>query len=114
MRKSLVLVMFAMIGLGLTAVGSSASPVPSTKAASAVLTAKASSCSYAAIAPHLYKFGVLTVATDSRAYEPWFDNNTPSNGKGYESAVAYAVAKQLGFSKSQVKWTVEPDRKSVV
>ena len=108
MRKTLVLVMFAVIGLGLTAVGSSASPVPSTKAASAVLTAKASSCSYAAIAPHLYKVGVLTVATDSPAYEPWFDNNTPSNGKGYESAVAYAVAKQLGFSKSQVKWTVEP------
>ena len=50
----------------------------------------------------------MTVATDSPAYEPWFDNNTPSNGKGYESAVAYAVAKQLGFSKAQVKWTVEP------
>jgi polar amino acid transport system substrate-binding protein len=46
--------------------------------------------------------------TCTKAYEPWFDNNTPSNGKGYESAVAYAVAKQLGFSKSQVKWTVEP------
>ena len=51
---------------------------------------------------------MLTVATDSPAYDPWFENNTPSNGKGYESAVAYAVAKQLGFPKSQVKWTVEP------
>jgi len=48
------------------------------------------------------------VATDSPAYPPWFESNTPSNGKGYESGVAYAIAQQLGFSKSQVKWTVEP------
>ena len=41
--------------------------------------------------------GVLTVGTDSPAYDPWFSNNDPTNGKGYESAVAYAVAKQLGF-----------------
>ena len=36
--------------------------------------------------------GTLTIGTDSPAYEPWFANNDPSNGKGYESAVAYAVA----------------------
>jgi len=48
--------------------------------------------------------GVLTIATDNPAYSPWFDSNKPSNGKGYESAVAYAVAKQLGYSASQVKW----------
>lgn len=48
--------------------------------------------------------GVLTIATDNPAYSPWFDSNKPSNGKGYESAVAYAIAKQLGYSASQVKW----------
>ena len=48
--------------------------------------------------------GVLTIATDNPAYAPWFDSNKPSNGKGFESAVAYAVAKQLGYSPSQVKW----------
>ena len=48
--------------------------------------------------------GVLTIATDNPAYSPWFDNNTPSNGKGYESAVAYAVAKQLGFDAADVVW----------
>ena len=32
----------------------------------------------------------------------------PYSGKGYESAVAYAVAQQLGFTKAQVKWTVVP------
>jgi polar amino acid transport system substrate-binding protein len=51
---------------------------------------------------------VLTVATDQPVYPPWFDNNKPSDGKGYESAVAYAVAAQLGFSQSQVKWAYEP------
>jgi polar amino acid transport system substrate-binding protein len=56
----------------------------------------------------LYKSGQLTVATDSPAYAPWFDNNDPSDGKGFESAVAYAVAGQLGFSASEVKWVVEP------
>ena len=52
--------------------------------------------------------GQLTVGTDSPAYEPWFVDNDPSNGKGFESAVAYAVAQQLGFSKDQVKWIKVP------
>jgi polar amino acid transport system substrate-binding protein len=56
--------------------------------------------------------GTITVATDQPAYDPWFSNNDPSNGKGFESAVAYAVAKKLGFSKQQVKWVVEPFNKS--
>ncbi|HTW10642.1 MAG TPA: ABC transporter substrate-binding protein [Acidimicrobiales bacterium] len=50
---------------------------------------------------------MLTVATDDPAYEPWFANNTPSNGKGYESAVAYGVASLLGFDHSKVKWVTE-------
>ncbi len=54
-----------------------------------------------------YQSGVLTVATDNPAYAPWFEHNTPSNGKGFESAVAYAVASLLGFKKSQVKWVTE-------
>jgi polar amino acid transport system substrate-binding protein len=56
--------------------------------------------------------GTLTVATDSPAYDPWFSHNDPSNGKGYESAVAYAVAKQLGFDRSSVTWVKEPFNKS--
>jgi polar amino acid transport system substrate-binding protein len=67
-----------------------------------------SACSNAGIQDELYQKGVLTVATDQPAYTPWFDNNQPSNGQGYESAVAYAVAAQLGFSHSQVKWAYEP------
>jgi polar amino acid transport system substrate-binding protein len=52
--------------------------------------------------------GVLTVATDKPAYPPYFENDDPTNGEGFESAVAYAIGKQLGYSKEDVKWTVEP------
>lgn len=48
--------------------------------------------------------GVLTIGTSDPAYEPWVVDNDPSNGKGFESAVAYAVAQQLGFSQDQVEW----------
>lgn len=50
------------------------------------------------------KAGALTVATDDPAYEPWFSDNDPTNGKGFESAVAYAVAGRLGYTKDQVSW----------
>src|SRR3712207_5458401 len=49
--------------------------------------------------------GTLTIGTDSPAYEPWFVENDPTNGQGFESAVAYAVAEELGFSKDEVTWT---------
>jgi polar amino acid transport system substrate-binding protein len=52
----------------------------------------------------LVKPGTLTIATDDPAYDPWFSDNKPSNGKGFESAVAYAVADKLGFSKNKVTW----------
>jgi polar amino acid transport system substrate-binding protein len=52
--------------------------------------------------------GQLTVATDKPAFPPYFEDNDPTNGKGFESAVAYAIADQLGFQKDEVKWTVVP------
>jgi polar amino acid transport system substrate-binding protein len=52
--------------------------------------------------------GKFTVATDKPAYEPWFVDDEPSNGKGYESAVAYAVAEKLGFAAGEVTWIVVP------
>jgi polar amino acid transport system substrate-binding protein len=50
----------------------------------------------------------LTVATDEPAFPPYFIDNDPTNGKGFESAVAYAIAGQLGYKKPDVKWVVEP------
>ena len=50
---------------------------------------------------------MLTVATDNPAYPPYFEDNDPTNGEGFESAVAYAIGDQLGYPKAKVKWTEE-------
>ena len=63
-------------------------------------------CTPAKLATHTK--GELTVATDKPAYPPYFENDEPANGKGFESAVAYAIGKQLGYPKGKIKWTVEP------
>jgi len=52
--------------------------------------------------------GKLTIGTDSPAYPPYFVDDDPSNGEGFESAVAYAVAEGLGFAPQDVIWTVVP------
>jgi polar amino acid transport system substrate-binding protein len=104
MRRVALVALAATAAAGLAACGSSAAP-----GASGGTTAGSSgSCSYASIQPELYQKGVLTVATDKPAYPPWFESNDPANGKGYESAVAYAIAKQLGFKPAQVRWAYEP------
>ncbi|MFI5844096.1 ABC transporter substrate-binding protein [Catenuloplanes sp. NPDC051500] len=48
--------------------------------------------------------GKLTIGTDQPAYEPWFKDDKPENGEGFESAVAYAVAGALGYAKDDVVW----------
>ena len=55
-----------------------------------------------------FKDGMLTVGTDSPAYPPYFEDNDPSTGKGFESALAYEIADRLGFSRSEVEWAVVP------
>ena len=52
--------------------------------------------------------GKLTVATDKPAFPPYFVDDDPTNGEGFESAVAYAIAGKLGFSEPDVEWVVEP------
>ena len=52
--------------------------------------------------------GKLTVATDKPAFPPYFVDDDPTNGEGFESAVAYAIAEQLGYSEADVDWVVEP------
>ncbi|MFJ3444485.1 ABC transporter substrate-binding protein [Streptomyces sp. NPDC086081] len=56
--------------------------------------------------------GKLTIATDEPAYEPWFKDDDPANGKGFESAVAYAVAERLGYGKDKVVWQTVPFNKA--
>jgi polar amino acid transport system substrate-binding protein len=69
-------------------------------------TATAGGCKAGQLPTH--SKGVLTVATDKPAYPPYFEDDEPANGEGFESAVAYAIGKQLGYPAAKVKWTVEP------
>ncbi|WP_380055455.1 ABC transporter substrate-binding protein [Falsihalocynthiibacter sp. SS001] len=48
---------------------------------------------------------VLTIATGNPAYFPWVIDNDPTTGEGFEAAVAYEVAKRMGFEKDAVEWT---------
>jgi polar amino acid transport system substrate-binding protein len=111
MRQMTVAAMAAIAVLAVSAgLGGCASEGSSSSAAPAGGTSSsaAASCTNSAIQGQLYAKGQLTVATDKPVYPPWFVDNKPTNGQGYESAVAYAVAAQLGFSKSQVTWAYEP------
>jgi polar amino acid transport system substrate-binding protein len=74
--------------------------------ASTTTTEQGSACAKDQLA--LTTPGQLTVGTDKPAFPPYFEDDDPTNGKGFESAVAYAVADQLGFAKNEVKWTVVP------
>jgi polar amino acid transport system substrate-binding protein len=58
--------------------------------------------------------GTLTIATDDPGFlfPPWILKHDPTSGKGYESAVAYEVAKRLGFTPDEVKWVTVPFNKS--
>ena len=77
-------------------------------------TTAAASCDKADL--NLVSDGQLTVGTDNPAYPPWFGGeekapwkiSDPRSGQGFESAVAYAVAEKLGFSKDEVKWIRVP------
>ena len=95
-RRSLLV----LTGLTLTVAATACAPKSNT-------TAPAATASCAKDKLHLTTPGKLTVATDNPAFEPWFKHNKPSNGQGYESAVAYAVADKLGFAKTDVTWTTE-------
>ncbi|MFJ2558201.1 MULTISPECIES: ABC transporter substrate-binding protein [unclassified Streptomyces] len=68
--------------------------------------ASASACASGGLATETE--GKLTVGTDKPAYAPWFQDDDPASGKGFESAVAYAVAKALGYGRSQVVWQTVP------
>jgi len=48
--------------------------------------------------------GKLTIGTGNPAYSPWVENDAPESGEGFEAAVAYAVAEELGFDAANVAW----------
>ncbi|HEX4679188.1 MAG TPA: ABC transporter substrate-binding protein [Gaiellaceae bacterium] len=107
MHKRLLLLLTTVAALAAVAVSASVAATPTASVAAAASCATVTN-------------GQLTVGTDNPAYPPWFGGgsksswkiNDPSTGKGYESAVTYAIAKQLGYSKANVKWTYVPFNKA--
>ncbi|MGI5453880.1 ABC transporter substrate-binding protein [Streptomyces sp. CA-249302] len=98
----------ATIALLATAVG--CAPQPEDKASDKASGSAGNTCAKGKLAT--LTSGKLTIATDEPAYEPWFKDDKPANGEGFESAVAYAVAKQLGYDKSAVVWQSVPFNKA--
>ncbi|MGH8775424.1 MAG: transporter substrate-binding domain-containing protein [Jiangellaceae bacterium] len=52
--------------------------------------------------------GTLTIATDEPVFEPWFVDDDPANGEGFEGAIANAVAEQMGYAQDDVEWVRVP------
>ena len=90
-KKSLIFAVSLARAFGLTACSKS----ESTDVASA-------SCDKADLAT--VTAGKLTIATGEPAYYPWIIDDKPETGEGFEGAVAYAVAKQLGYTNDEVVW----------
>ncbi|MFF4485851.1 ABC transporter substrate-binding protein [Streptomyces sp. NPDC001544] len=101
-------VVAATTALLATAVG--CAPQPEEKAAADPSASAAKSCAKGKLATKTS--GKLTIATDEPAYEPWFQDDKPASGKGFESAVAYAVAQRLGYGKNAVVWQSVPFNKA--
>jgi polar amino acid transport system substrate-binding protein len=110
MRKRVIL-----IAVAVAALAAAAAAVSQSSAARPAATA-AQVCTGSEL--NLVHSGQLTIGTDNPAYPPWYAGggtkgsswkiNNPATGKGYESAVAYAIAAKLGLGKGQVKWTYIP------
>jgi polar amino acid transport system substrate-binding protein len=113
-RRQLCLVALAAVATAMAGCGGGGTSPTTTASSSA-----GASCAKSQLT--LVKPGQLTVGTDNPAYPPWYAGGTkssfwkindPSTGKGFESATVYAVAKQLGFSPSEVHWTYVPFNRS--
>lgn len=96
MNRAPLLVTVAVAGLALTACSttSDAATEPSASAAA--------SCDKATLATQ--ESGTLTIATGNPAYEPWVKDDDPESGEGFEAAVAYAAAEQLGYEPEDITW----------
>jgi polar amino acid transport system substrate-binding protein len=103
--RLLLLLLIGLLSLGVAACGDDdEDSAGSSNEPAATATEAADACDPAGL--ELETDGVLTVGTDKPAYPPYFEDDDPSNGKGFESAVAYAIADELELDR--VEWTVVP------
>ena len=113
MTRKLLIIVFAALALAASGCGSSSSSSGSNSTPAGGTTADP--CAVGSL--QTLTSGTLTIGTDNPAYSPYFTggpghewkgqyNNDPYTGKGFEDAVAYAVAEKMGFTQQQVKWAV--------
>ena len=100
MRRSPLVLIPVAAAMLLAACGSSTSPSSSPSGSST--TSASATCTPASL--QTLTAGKFTVATGNPAYSPWVIDDKPESGKGFESAVTYAVAKKLGYADSDVVW----------
>ncbi|MEV6590461.1 ABC transporter substrate-binding protein [Streptomyces acidicola] len=101
---------YAAAAVALLAVAVGCAPQPEDNASDKASGSTQETCSKGELSTETT--GKLTIATDKPAYEPWFKDDDPAGGEGFESAVAYAVAKQLGYDKADVVWQTVPFNKA--
>ena len=121
--KSAVVVLFAVLAAACTSGGgaTSAPSLAASASASAETSPPASASADVCAKDSLptKTAGTLTIGTDNPAYPPYFqipegtatapwELGDPTNGEGFESAFAYALAEQLGFAEDEVAWIVVP------
>ncbi|GGS80492.1 ABC transporter substrate-binding protein [Nonomuraea spiralis] len=94
-----------LLAIGVLAVGAVACAPADQPASPATATGSSTAAACAKEQLKLVNAGKLTVGTDKPAYEPWFKDDDPNNGQGFESAVAFAVAGELGFDRTEVQWS---------
>ena len=100
--RYLLALLIGLLALTGAACGSDDDEEPAAEATAASTAQAADACAPDQLA--LVSSGTLTVGTDKPAYPPYFEDDDPANGKGFESAVAYAIADKLGLADN-VKWT---------
>jgi polar amino acid transport system substrate-binding protein len=118
MARKLLTVLFVVVAMAASACGSSSSNESTAPGAgSTPSTPAVDPCAKDNL--QTLESGTMTIGTDNPAFFPYFSggpghewkgefNNDPYAGEGFENAVAYAVAEQLGFTKDQVVWSITP------
>ncbi len=116
MRKLVVFLSVLTLAVVAAGCGSDDEEAAAPTTAAATTDATADGCAKESL--ELVEAGRLTIGTDNPAFPPWFEGGTPegsdwefndpATGEGFESAVAYAVAEELGFADDEVDWVVVP------
>jgi polar amino acid transport system substrate-binding protein len=111
MRKALLVLLLAALALAAASCGGD----DDDSAGGTTTEAMEASCEKGSL--ELVNPGQLTIGTDNPAFPPWFegtkkfdpwDPTTAPTKKGYEQEVAYGIARELGFTDDEVKWTAVP------